>query len=99
VSEDGPTPPEPPRSQEEVVAHVLSEVRRRFDVLARAARRVESSDGPAGDAVRAVRDALRGVRGAVAGGAGNDGRAAGDGTADGRAPDRPRIPPPAGPGD
>jgi hypothetical protein len=56
-------PPEPPRSQDEVVAHVLAELRRRFDVVARAARRVEASDGPAGDAVRAVRDAFRGMRG------------------------------------
>lgn len=55
--------PEPPRSQDEVVAHVLAELRRRFDVVARAARRVESSEGPAGDAVRAVRDAVRGMRG------------------------------------
>ena len=58
-----PQPPEPPRSQDEVVAHVLAELRRRFDVVARAARRVELSDGPAGDAVRAVRDAFRGMRG------------------------------------
>ena len=60
------TPPEPaapPRSQDEVVAHVLEELRRRFDVVARAARRVESSEGPAGEAVRAVRDAFRGMRG------------------------------------
>jgi len=58
-----PEPPEPPRSQDEVVAHVLAELRRRFDVVARAARRAESSEGPAGDAVRAVRDAFRGMRG------------------------------------
>lgn len=56
-------PPEPPRSQDEVVSHVLAELRRRFELLARAARRVESSEGPAGDAVRAVRDGFRGLRG------------------------------------
>ena len=65
VPAPGPPPelPEPPRAQDEVVAHVLAELRRRFEVVARAARRTESSEGPAGDVVRAVRDAFRGMRG------------------------------------
>lgn len=78
--------PRPPQSQEEVVAHVLADLRRRFDTLARAARRVEASEGPAGDAVRAVRDAIRGMGGA----AGPE--TPGTGGAD-RPREAPRIPP------
>lgn len=53
----------PPETQEEVVAAVLAELRRRMEATRRMAERTAGGPGPVGDAVRAVRDVLRGGAG------------------------------------
>lgn len=68
---------EPPSSQEDVIAAVLSDLGRRLAIVRRAAERAARQEGPAADAVRATRDRVGGmidaVRGALPGRAADDG--------------------------
>jgi hypothetical protein len=60
-----PRQPEPPRTQEEVIASGFAALARFLETARRAAERASRGEGPAADAARSARDALRAVRDAA----------------------------------